>query len=473
MKALVNIRHYRFLLHVSGFVALSACATYQPQPLPEESPLAANLDVIQVTAAKLQAGAKNLHMIDPSDGLDLTEVAVIAVLANPELRAQRARLGVAGAQAFAAGVLPDPQIAASLDHPAPDGPGLVNAWSLGLSYNLTSLISHQAHLDVEQSTRSQIKLEVLWQEWQVIQRAQTLAVSYKLEAQRLALLYSMRSLYRERFNLSTQGLADGNVTMDSNGTDLTALLDSLSQISQLEQTHNQTRHDLSLLLGLRADAEFVIAELPAEKSLDKTVVQEQLKRLPEVRPDLLALQAGYQAQESRLRAAILEQFPAFNLGISRASDTSGILTSGFNIGLSLPLFDGNRGAIAIERATREQLFEEYQARRAQADNDVARLLDLQTIISNQRRSLEKYLPTLESIMLRARKAYQRGDLDALMFLNLESTWLNKRLEEISLQQNQWEIQISFQVLLALPDSILTNNTWPLLQINPSDETNHE
>jgi outer membrane protein TolC len=75
--------------------------------------------------------------------------------------------------------------------------------------------------------------------------------------------------------------------------------------------------------------------------------------------------------------------------------------------------------------------------------------------------------------LRARKAYKRGDLDALMFLNLESTWLNKRLEEISLQQNQWEIQISLQALLALPDSTLTDNTWPLLQINPYDETNHE
>ncbi len=448
-------RVYARILLSAGFSLLSACASYSPLPLPEASPLAVSLSSLQVKASQLRTDTQSLYPLNFSDGLDLTEIAMLAVLMNPELRAQRARLGVARAQAFAAGVLPDPQLASSLDHPADGGVALVDAWSLGLSYDLGSLINRQARLDAEQSVQMQVQLEVLWQEWQVIQRAQTLAVRYKLEARRLALLKSMRSLYADRFKKSRRALAEGNVTMDNNGIDLTALLDSLSQLSQLEQTHNQTRHALGLLLGLQSNIEFAIAELPPEKNLDTVLLRRQLKRLPELRPDLLALKAGYQAQESRIRAAILAQFPSFNLGVSRARDTGNVYTNGFNIGLSLPLFNGNKGVIAVERATREQLYQEYQVRRAQADDDIARLLDLQTIISRQRDSLMQYLPTLESIVMRARKAYQRGDLNALTFLSLESTWLNKRLEAISLLQNQWEIQISFQVLLALPDSGLS------------------
>lgn len=450
----MNRQRSIMLMPVVASVVLSACTSYQVQPLPESSPLADSLDAIRIAAAKYNSQPGRSHIINPADGLDLIEVATIAVLANPELRAQRARLGVARAQAFAAGVLPDPQLASSIDRPAGGSPGLVNAWSVGLSYDLGSLITRQARIDAEQGLQAQIQLEVLWQEWQVIQRAQTLAVRYRLEAQRLDLLQSMRRLYAERFNQSRRALQAGNVTMDSNGIDLTALLDSLSQINQLEQIHNQTRHDLSLLLGLQSDAEFTIAALPTEHNIDAGLAHRQLQRLTELRPDLLALKAGYQAQESRTRAAVLAQFPGFNLGISRARDTGGIHTSGLNIGLSLPLFNGNKGAIAVERATRQQLYQEYQARRAQAEDDIRRLLDLQAIISTQRTSLTEYLPTLESIVIRARKAYQRGDLSALVFLNLESTWLNKRLEAISLLQNQWEIQISFQALLALPDSSL-------------------
>ena len=267
------------LLPVSVLFLLSACATYHPLPLPKQSPLTTNLDAIKVRAAKLHSGKNSSHIINPGDGLDLTEVAVIAVLANPELRAERARLGVVSAQAFAAGLLPDPQLASSLDHPAAGNPGLVNAWSMGLSYDLNSLINHQARLDAEQGAQTQVKLEVLWQEWQVIQQAQTLAIRYKLEEQRLALLKNMRSLYQDRFKHSAHGLAEGNVTLDSHGADLTALLDNLSQISQLEQTHVKTRHDLSLLLGLKADARFVINDLPVGSVLAPPVIQQQLRRL--------------------------------------------------------------------------------------------------------------------------------------------------------------------------------------------------
>jgi len=439
------------LIVLTLFVLLSGCASYQPRPLPDLATPANDLDMLTTQVNKSLRPGNGIREIDPADGLDLTEVSILAVLGNPDLRAKRAQLKVAGAQVFAAGLLPDPQLSVNLDNPTSNAPGLVNAWGLGLGYDIIPLITRQARISAEQSGVSKVRLELLWQEWQVIQQARSLGVRFQLEEVRLSLLHKMRNLYQDRYQHSEQGLREGNVTLDVNGTDLTALIDSFSQITQLEQQHNQTRHALNHLLGLQSDVRLTLAKLPAETTIDPASVQRQLKSLPSVRPDLLALKAGYQVQEAHVRAAILAQFPSFGIGISRARDTGSIYTSGLNIGLVLPLFSGNRGAIAIERATREQLYQEYQARIVQTQTDVNRLLELQAIIERQRTNLQAYLPRLQSLVERARRAYRHGDIAALTFLNMESTWVNKRLEQISLQQTQWENRIALQTLLTLPE----------------------
>jgi len=174
--------------------------------------------------------------------------------------------------------------------------------------------------------------------------------------------------------------------------DLTALVDTLSQINQLEQTHNQTRHSFNLLLGLDPQVTVAISSLSPATHLDPATMNARLDQLPRVRPDLLALKAGYESQEARVRAAILAQFPSLGIGVNRASDTDNVDTIGLSVSLTLPLFSGNRGNIAIERATREQLQEEYRARLAQTRVDVDRLLVLQTLLQQQQDDLQTYLP---------------------------------------------------------------------------------
>ncbi len=242
----------------------------------------------------------------------------------------------------------------------------------------------------------------------------------------------------------------GDLTLAVAGTDLTALLDTLSQINQLEQSSNTTRHELNLLMGLASDAPLEI-RLPPHTVLPETqTLRQDLQTLPQRRPDLLALQAGYASQEAKVRAAVLSQFPSFSIGITRARDTSSVYTTGFNIGLDLPLFSGSRGAIAIEQATREKLRQEYQARLDQTAVDVDRLVSLQAIVAAQQKQLDAYLPTLEALVDRGREAYRNGDIDALTFLNMENTWINKRLEQINLDQTQRSNLIALQTLLALP-----------------------
>lgn len=422
---------------------LSGCATYQPKPLSHGVNLAASVGQLASPGA--------LGKGPPATALSLSQVARLAVANDPDLKAKRKRLGVAIERLYAEGLLPDPQFSASLDLPTGGGTDTENAFGLGLGYDIVSLINRGARVNSATQAVVQSRLELLWQEWQVSQRARVLAVALASQHQQMALLVQMRNLYRQRYQRSQQALAKGNVTLGVAGTDLTALLDSLSQISQLEQTQNDTRHALNLLLGLDPEVHVAIY-LPAPPVLpDPQTLRLELKALPRRRPDLLALQAGYRSQEAKVRAAILSQFPSISIGISRARDTSGVYTSGFNIGLNLPFFSANKGAIAIQRATREQLRAQYQARLDQAAVDVDKLIRLQAIVADQQRQLDKYLPSLKKMVVRGRKAYDRGDIDALTFINMESTWISKRLEKIRLDRTQRDNLIALQTLLATPD----------------------
>jgi outer membrane protein TolC len=359
-------------------------------------------------------------------------------------------LGIKRAELFAAGLLPDPQLSASLDYPTGSAPGTVNAFGLGLGYDIIPLITRRPTMESARAAQAQSRLEVLWQEWQVSQQARSLAVRLDSERRQMTLLKQMRDLYRQRYQRARQAVARGDITLGVAGTDLTALLDTLSRVGQLEQTVNTDGHALNLLLGLAPDAPLAIHLAPPARLPDKPILKRALKTLPQRRPDLLALQAGYRSQEAKVRAAILSQFPSLSIGINRARDTSDVYTTGFTIGLTLPLFSGNRGGIAVQRATREQLRAEYQARLDQAAVDVDKLMRLQNLVAARQKQLADYLPTLEDLVSRGRQAYRRGDIDALTFLNMESTWINKRLEQIDLEQTQRTNRIALQTLLAIP-----------------------
>ena len=424
------------------FLLLGGCATYRPEPLPESTDLASRVDQLKTREENPTTNA---------DGsLSLTQVAARAVCNNPDLKALRKQSGVKHAQLFSEGLLPDPQLSANLDHPTGSAPGAVDAFGLGLNYDVVSLINRGARMGSARKEEEQARLELLWQEWQVSQQARSLAVNLVSQHQQIALLRRMKDLYQQRYQHSFEAVSRGDLTLDVAGTDLTALLDTLSQINQIEQSLNDTRHTLNLLMGLASDAPLEVRLPPPPGPVDAQSVHRLLETLPQRRPDLLALQAGYQSQEAKVRAAILSQFPSFSIGITRARDTGSVYTTGFNIGLNLPFFSGNRGAIAIERATRGQLRQEYQARIDQAAVEVDKLSRLQAIVAAQQEQLNNYLPTLEKLVERGRSAYRKGDINALTFLNMESTWIGKRLEQINLDQTQRNNRIALQTLLAWP-----------------------
>ena len=169
--------------------------------------------------------------------------------------------------------------------------------------------------------------------------------------------------------------------------------------------------------------------------------------IAEQRPDLLALRAGYQSQEARLRQAIWRQFPALTVTWNRLRDTSHVWTSGFGASLNLPIFTGARGDIAIERATREKLRVEYQDRLAQTHSDIARLQADGAITQEQLDGLRQRIPQLAVMAEQARAAYHAGDLDALVSNNLDAALISNQIALVDLEQTLWETRIALDTLL--------------------------
>ncbi len=426
---------------------LAGCAVYHPRPLPEGPDLGRSVPALRILPGALRLPGLRPHRFDPAAPLDMTDVAILAALNNPQLKAARRRAGVARAQIFQARLLPDPQLSLNPDFTTDRAPGLTDAWSIGLAYDLKTLITRWSGVSAARSAARQVDLALLWKEWRVVQRARTLFIrSVEQEAQ-LKLLRRFQKLYADRYARSSRALKQGNLTLNVVGTDLTALLDANTRVNDLQRKLSETRQALNLLLGLAPGAPLRLDRTVTLPAPMPAAIRAALRALPERRPDLLALRAGYHSQEARVRQAILAQFPALSVGVTRSRDNSNIHSTGLGITLTLPIFNGNRGQISIERATRARLRQEYQARIDEADAQVHLLWMRHTLIEAQLHSLQTNLPALESMATKAHRAYEARDIGALVYLNLENTLLNKQLEAVTLRESLWETRVALQTLL--------------------------
>lgn len=424
----------------------AGCATYLPQPLGEGQGIR-DASQLSASTANMPLPALRTHRFDPSQGLDSTDVAILAIANNPELKVLRDQLGIARAQAFAAGLLPDPQITVGQDYLAHKQPGFTSAYNYGISEDISSLLTRSTRKAAAKSQADQVNLDLLWAEWQTIAQARLLfnqVISLRAQQQQLAAeqaaLVSVDGYVRK-------ALQDGNLTYDSASAGLNAYADASKRLSDSTIQLHQAEHDLRLLLGLAPDASLDLVGEAFYVLPTTDQVQAALTSLPQRRPDLLALQAGYKAQEATLRGAIRAQFPALNLGVDRQRDTSDIVTNGFSIGLTLPLFDRNRGNIAIETATRQQLKDDYENRVLTTRSDIQQLtIDLDTL-SRQRDQLQAQSMRLDEARRAAEKAWQNELLDWPTYLAIRANALSADMDFIAARDQQSQQAIALETLL--------------------------
>lgn len=416
---------------IAATLLLAACATYTSRPLSRRAvaaALAAHHGMPYWAArAHLLLPRLPVLIIHKGEGLTPDLAAVVAVVADPTLRALRAREAVAGAELLSAGLLPNPRFSYGIGVPMSSA-GLSNAFRVGLGLSIRSLVTRSARLRAARYHAQAVDLMVAWQEWQVAARAKALVYELLVGRREKRLLTREVRALRRSVELLSDAEAAGYATIGVAGAARLTLRQT--EVARLVIRRNCALKGLQLraLLGVKARSPLSLGRgsitgrfvTPVSPAL-------WLKGMAHRRLDLVALRRGYQSQDAALRAAIAGQFPAITIGINRARDTSDINTLGGGVSVSLPIFNHNQGRIAMARATRRLLFRNYVARLYAARTEIHHLLvamHYQRLEIRGVRSSVRALARLEAVY---HQALARDRIAALTYYQLVGRAMAERL----------------------------------------------
>jgi cobalt-zinc-cadmium efflux system outer membrane protein len=429
---------------LSSVLMLFGCASYAPKPL-TDAPLAApDKHQLEMRAALLAHQRLPALALDFSKPLSPQQSAVIAVLANPDLQALRAKEGVMSAQVFDAGLLPDPQLNASYDRLMQPMAGLFNAYNVGVSWSLAGLVTRSIKVNAAKALRQQYRYDLAWQEWQVANQAELLVIRIHYLQEQVRLIERATAAAEHLLALTETNLRRHDSKIDEFSLRQSSYLDLHEQQQVLARNLHKTEQQLYQLLGMPPNEQLALTVapgfIPDVIDADSLFTQARKQRL-----DLLALQAGYSSADAKYYQAILGQFPSINLGIARARDNTAVNSLGPTMSFDLPIFNRNRGAIAIAHATREQLNQEYHARLHQTRADIATLVTELRLLKKQVAALNKQLPILRQSEQLMRDGLIHHDVTQISYEEMRSRLLNSELKLIQLRQDAAEQQVALQL----------------------------
>ena len=429
---------------LAGAALLGGCALYHSMPLPSRPDLVGQVSQLRTRMPAAPGQAPRTIATDRPLAID--DVGLLAVLNDPDLRAERGTLDVARAGLLQASLLPNPSGSVSY-MPLLGGTDIAPAWAASLTEDVKAILTYHTRKKAARFQLEQVNADLLWQEWQVAQQARILAVDLYWGG--LAVSLAERQLQ----------LLDGEVqavqaATRSGALDLTALAPLLAAKAGAAQTTASLRlaelqgwQQLDGLLGLEPDARFAIAP-PQLEPLPRNLPS-LIEQLPARRPDLVALQLGYRSADESVRSAIIGQFPAFVAGYQWGQDTTNVRSGGPTATFDVPLFDRNQGQVAQARATRLQLHEQYEARLDAANGAARGLVSQIQRLTGDARQAERAAQAAESQSEAAQQAYAQDTLDQRALADFETTALQRRIEAFNLERSLAEARITLTVDLGL------------------------
>ena len=162
------------VIEIAALSSMLGCAIYQPMPITQDAVhnklQAPDMAQVRVLAGEIKHPILHPVRLQPGEGLSPDGAAVLAVLLNPSLRAVRDQRALSDAQIFEAGLLPNPELAYRFEVPTGgDTTGRVNAFGLGLDWDVTSLITRASKEHKAKARGKAVDLDIAWREWQVAQ----------------------------------------------------------------------------------------------------------------------------------------------------------------------------------------------------------------------------------------------------------------------------------------------------------------
>ncbi len=446
-----SYRIYGPLIAAICLLLVAGCETYTRKPL-TDGMVARKLTApvwkhLQMRVSRLKVPWRLKTRLRPDHGLTAGEAAVLTLVLNPDLKAIVDQRGIANANLLQAGILSNPVLSESTDFVTGGfRTDTFTGYGLGLDWNLTQLIAYQNRVAAARYQKGAIDLNIGWQQWQYAMAARIdFWRYYSAEAQ----LHEARLAYRElekNEHIQREAYFRGLSTLLDLSAATTSAQQAQSLVLKLKDHSRQAKLALLQILGLPG---YTVIHISRTSHLPHQLILPPLPLLQKLmlthRLDLAALRKGYRSQDQKLRQAVLEQFPKINIGFRQASDTTNVHTTGFGVSVDLPIFDRNQGRIAIARATRKMLYDNYIARvfdaRSQLEVAEEDIRLLQDRITAQSRAIEA-LSRLEQIYSQALK---QGSADVVTYYRLVNHLISQRIRLIALRQQLEDNRIALEL----------------------------
>ena len=156
-----------------------------------------------------------------------------------------------------------------------------------------------------------------------------------------------------------------------------------------------------------------------------------------------------------MHKAVLDQFPKLDLTVNAGRDTAGNVTVGPAVSFTLPLWNRNRGGIAVERATRAALKTEYEVRLFQTRAEIAAGAGGIALARRQREAVLASLPAVRRFAQASMHAAERGDLSLATAATAEQALRDKELQLAQAERDIAEQTIALELLTGAPQETWT------------------
>ncbi len=444
-----------FRASAAGLVlSLAGCATYHALPPPDHANLKPGLAQLNLTVPSDGSGAAP-KTFNPENPLTPGEIGLIAVLNNPDLASEPGQLDAARADLLSETLLPNPSVGLAYAFLL-GGVATSNSLAASISQDIRSIITYSSRVKAAKVRLGQVSANLLWQEWQVAQKARLLAVDIYADQRELEVRSKELDLLNEEVGQVSAATAAGNLDVTAEAPLLAAKAGAESAIATARMTLLKDWQSLDALVGLEPSVRFTIATpTPVELPDD---IDSLVKSLPARRPDLVALRLGYEASELDVRKAIVGQFPAFSLGVAGGWDTSHVSSAGPTINMDLPIFNRNQGVIASASATRLQLRADYQARLDEAEGTSKALVARQQVTKVNLEKSRTASQQASSLADSALRAYRENNLGQRDLTDFQTTALERQLDVLGYQRtlDETTLALSIELGTGFPKTMLVS-----------------
>jgi cobalt-zinc-cadmium efflux system outer membrane protein len=455
----VNARPMAVATAWSAISLLVGCVHYHARPLTPSATLSA-IEARSVDDPQLKTFlAANQITVRDATRWDLRALTLLAFYFHPDLDEARAAAAAARAAVTTAGERPNPQLQPSLGYNSTVGPPWIPA--LGLQIPVETAGKRGYRLAEARHRVQAAQLRIVSTAWQVRVRVrrsllnlvaarrseEILSRQLELESQIVQLLEKQLAAGAiSPFELTQARLAAANVRLAADQARFqtalsgTALADALGLSTQ----------SFSRLSTLLEAGDMTTTQIPDDDARRLALIS---------RSDVLAALSDYEAAQSALQLEVAKQYPDIQLGPGYQHDQTDNKWT-VALGINLPIFNHNLGAIGQAQARREQAATHLVTVQAAALREVSEARATLAAARQKLATAEAQLAATRQQEQRTRSRYNRGDVSRqeVLTAQLEVVAAEVARADAQLQADTTAgaLEDAMQSPLGLQDFVLTN-----------------